>query len=112
MVRKIYYKKPQGSFKLYNKKQITYCLKGIKPTNNKSIMPKQAVNKLVAQKSTCSVCGSKNSVFLKKENPKNNYKNKMMTYCSKYEKHTYLVCPKKLIMMENIKIKEISRYSS
>ena len=75
-------------------------------------MPKQEVNKLFAQKSTCAVCGSEKSVFLKKSNRKNNYKNKMMTYCSKYEKHTYLVCPKKLIMMENSKIKGISRYSS
>ena len=75
-------------------------------------MPKQVVNKLFAQKSTCAVCGSEKSVFLKKSNRKNNYKNKMMTYCSKYEKHTYLVCPKKLIMMENSKIKGISRYSS
>ena len=33
----------------------------------------------------------------------------MMTYCSKCEKATYNLCPKKLIMMTNIKVKGISR---
>ena len=33
----------------------------------------------------------------------------MQTFYSKCEKNTYNVCPKKLIMMTNIKIKEISR---
>ena len=33
----------------------------------------------------------------------------METYCSKYEKHTYNVCPKKLAMMTNIKSNGISR---
>ena len=33
----------------------------------------------------------------------------MQIYCSKCEKHTCNVCPKKLIMMTNIKIKGISR---
>ena len=33
----------------------------------------------------------------------------MQTYCSKCEKHTYNLCPKKLIMMTSIKIKGISR---
>ena len=50
MVGKIFYKEPQGSFKGYIKK---YCLKCKKLRNNKSITPKQVVNKLIAQKSTC-----------------------------------------------------------
>ena len=33
----------------------------------------------------------------------------MLTYCSKFEKVTYNICPKKLIMMTNIKIKGISK---
>ena len=33
----------------------------------------------------------------------------MLTYCSKCEKQTYNICPKKLVMMTNIKIKGISR---
>ena len=33
----------------------------------------------------------------------------MLTYCSKCEKVTYNICPKKLIMMTNIKIKGISK---
>ena len=33
----------------------------------------------------------------------------MVTYCSVSKKHTVNVCPKKLIMMTNIKIKRISR---
>ena len=33
----------------------------------------------------------------------------MLTYCSKCEKQTYNVCPKKQVMMANIKTREISR---
>ena len=33
----------------------------------------------------------------------------MLSYCSKCEKHTYNVCPKKLAMMTIIKIKGVSR---
>ena len=109
MVGKVYYKELQGSFKAYIKKQNTYCLKCKKPTNNKSNTSKQVINKLIAQKSTCAVFGSKKSAFEREANPKNNYKNKMMTYCSKCEKHTYNICPKKLIMIKNIKIEGISR---
>ena len=57
MVSKSYYKEPQGSFKAYIKKQDRYCLKCKKPTNNKSITPKQVVGKIIAQKSTCVVWG-------------------------------------------------------
>ena len=32
-------------------------------------MPEQVVNKLIAQKSTCLVCCSKKSVFVKKYEP-------------------------------------------
>ena len=35
MVGKIYYKEPQGSFKVHIKKPNRYCLKCKKPTNNK-----------------------------------------------------------------------------
>ena len=63
MIGKIYYKEPQGSFKAYIKKQNTYCLKCKTPTNQSP--PKQVVHKLIAQKSTCAVCGSKKSIFVK-----------------------------------------------
>ena len=33
----------------------------------------------------------------------------MLTYCSRYKKHTDNACPKKLIMMMNVKAKRISR---
>ena len=33
----------------------------------------------------------------------------MQTYCSRCEKHSDNACPKKLIMMTNVKIKGISR---
>ena len=68
MVGKIYYKEPQGSFKAYINKQNTHCLK-CRKQNNTSIMSKQVVNKLTAQKSTCSDCGSKKSVFVKEYKP-------------------------------------------
>ena len=50
MVGKIYKELP-GPSKAYIEKQNTYCLKYKERTNNKSIMPKQVVNKLTAQKS-------------------------------------------------------------
>ena len=50
MVGKIY-KEPPGPSKAYIEKQNTYCLKCKERTNNKSIMPKQVVTKLTAQKS-------------------------------------------------------------
>ena len=42
----------------------------------------------MAQKSTCAVCGCKKSFFLKEgfKIKKNNYKNKMLTDCSKCKK--------------------------
>ena len=50
MVGKIY-KEPPAPSKAYIEKQNTYCLKCKERTNNKSIMPKQVINKLTAQKS-------------------------------------------------------------
>ena len=51
MVGQIYYKEPPGPSKAYIEKRTTYCLKCKQITNNKSIMPKQEVNRLTAQKS-------------------------------------------------------------
>ena len=66
-------------------------------------------NKVGQQKSTYDFCDSKKSNFLKpiksiKKKVLTNYK--MLTYCSKCEKHTDSVCSKKLIMMTNVKLKE------
>ena len=63
MIRKIYYKEPQGSFKAYIEKQDTYWLECRKRTDNKLITPKQVANKLIAQKLICVDCGLK-SQFL------------------------------------------------
>ena len=72
MVGKIYYKEPQGPFKVYIKKKNTYCcLKCRKRTYNTSIMPQQVVNKLITQKSTCADCSSKKSGFSKEDKLKN-----------------------------------------
>ena len=66
IVGKIYYKESSpASFKAFIKKQDTYCLRYRKRTDNKSITPKQMVNKLIAQKSICVDVGSKKSVFVK-----------------------------------------------
>ena len=66
MVCKIYYQESRGEpFKVYVKKQDTYCLRCKTRTDNKSIIAKQVVNKLIAQKSICADCGAKKSVFVK-----------------------------------------------
>ena len=65
MVGKIYYKEPQRLLKGYIKKQDIYCVVCKKGTDNKSIMPKQVINKSIPQKSICVKCGSKKLVFVK-----------------------------------------------
>ena len=55
MFVKIHYQESRGQpFKAYvKKKQDTYCLRCKKSTDKKSITAKQAVSKLIAQKSMC-----------------------------------------------------------
>ena len=66
VIGKIYYKESsQAPFKVYIKRQDTYCLRCKRRTDNKSVMPKKIVNKLIAQKSICVNCGSKKSVSVK-----------------------------------------------
>ena len=74
MIRKIYYKEPQGSFKVYIEKQDTYWLECRKRTDNKLITPKQVANKLISQRLVCVDCGSKKSVFVKQDKPNKNQK--------------------------------------
>ena len=51
MVGKIHYQEsPRKPFKVYVKKQDTYCLRCKTRTDNKLITAKQVVNKLIAQK--------------------------------------------------------------
>ena len=51
MVGKIHYQEsPRKPFKVYVKKQDTYCLTCKTRTDNKLITAKQVVNKLIAQK--------------------------------------------------------------
>ena len=48
------------------KKNVTYCLKcGKKETKNEEIKGVEMENKIGRQKSTCVVCDSKKSTFLK-----------------------------------------------
>ena len=56
-------------FKACIKNQDTYCLGCKKRADNKSITPKQVVNKLIAQKPICLDCSSKKSVFVKENKP-------------------------------------------
>ena len=55
MFVKIHHQESRGQpFKAYvKKKQDTYCLRCKKSTDKKSITAKQAVSKLIAQKSMC-----------------------------------------------------------
>ena len=56
-------------FKAYVKKQDTYCLRCKKRTDNKSIIAKLVVNRLIAQKSICPDCGVIKSVSGKECKP-------------------------------------------
>ena len=70
MVGKIYYQESwEKPFKAYIKKEDTYCLGCIKRTDNKSITPKEMVNKLIAQKPICADYGFKKSIFVKEYKP-------------------------------------------
>ena len=70
MVGKIHYQEsPRKPFKVYVKKQDTYCLRCKTRTDNKLITAKQVVNKLITQKSRCVDCDSKKSVFVKECKP-------------------------------------------
>ena len=63
MFGKIYYQESCGKpFKVYVKKQDTYCLRCKTRIDNKLITAKQVVNKLIAQKSRCVDRDSKKSV--------------------------------------------------
>ena len=63
MFGKIYYQQSCGKpFKVYVKKQDTYCLRCKTRIGNKLITAKQVVNKLIAQKSRCVDRDSKESV--------------------------------------------------
>ena len=58
----------------------------------------------------CSVCDKKKSTFLKQVKNKNSfYKLYNMLYCLKCKKQTNEACPKRLIMITNIKIMGVSR---
>ena len=52
----------------------------------------------------------KNTKPIKRRHNFKNYIN-MQIYCSRCKKHTDEACPKKLIMITNIKIKRVSRCS-
>ena len=52
-------------FKAYVKKQVTYWFKCKKRTDNKSIIAKPVVIKLMSQNSVCADCGAKKSIFVK-----------------------------------------------
>ena len=66
MVGKIYYQESRGApFKAYVQRQVTYWLKCKKRTDNKSIIAKPVVIKLMSQSSGCADCGAKKSIFVK-----------------------------------------------
>ena len=65
MIGKAYYEEPQGSFKVFIKKQVIYCVACQIRTDKKSITPKQVINELITQKSKCVHCGSKKSGFVR-----------------------------------------------
>ena len=70
MVGKTYYQESRGEhFKVYHKKQGTYCLKCKKRTDNKSITAKLVVKKLMLQKSVCADCGVEMSILVKECKP-------------------------------------------
>ena len=70
MVGKTYYQESKGEhFKVYLKKQGTYCLKYKKRKDNKSIAAKPVVNKLMSQKSVRADCGVEKSVLEKECKP-------------------------------------------
>ena len=87
MIGKVQHKElSQEPFKVYFKKQNTYCVRCKKRTDNKSITPKQLVNKLIAKKSICADCGSKKLVFVNEYKP-----NKRKYSFHKLPKHAYLL---------------------
>ena len=49
----------------YKKKRISYCLKCARKTKNENIEGVALENKMGQQRSTCVVCDSKKSTFLK-----------------------------------------------
>ena len=71
---------------MYVKKQDTYFLRCKTRTDYKSIIAKQVVNKLIAQKSICVDCGAKKSVFVKEYKP-----NKKKKWFSQITNHAYVL---------------------